>query len=219
MSGYATENINVYSDKSSGSQSVGSIKSGESVTVTDNSDCDWAKVQLSDGISGYVNQDLFIVELKNMKRLSFTPEETPNINSQITSNMYAGDFVLLENSVTLKEGETYLISPTLSTNYGASGLMYYNSSDNDVASVSSVGRITANSEGQAVITVTSPFSEKSQSMSITVEKTKAIRSLLLSLLRKPQNPEAQAEILKYWKQRFPYMLGKAIRLRFSVIQI
>ena len=170
MSGYATENINVYSDKSSGSQSVGSIKSGESVTVTDNSDCDWAKVQLTDGTSGYVNQDLFIVELKKYEAPSFTPEETPNINSQITSNMFAGDFVLLENSVTLKEGETYLISPTLSTNYGASGLMYYNSSDNDVASVSSVGRITANNEGQAVITVTSPFSEKSQSMSITVEK-------------------------------------------------
>lgn len=168
MSGYADENINVYSDKSSGSQNLGSIKTGDKVTVVDNSDSDWAKVKLPDGTQGYVNQDLFTVELSKYASPVFSPDETPNWFSQLSTNIFADDFVMTETSVYVKSGETYQLTPIMSSNYGASGLFYYDSGDKEIAQVSASGKITGLIPGKTEITVTSPFTEKSVTVQVTV---------------------------------------------------
>lgn len=168
MSGFSDAVASVYSNKSADSEIVGKIQSDEQVTVVDNSDYDWSEVKLADGTIGYVKQDNFTVEFTKYKMIDFNPEDTPNLYTNGTSNMFSGDFVLTEKSITLKERESYMISPVMSTNFGVSGILYYNSSDNQVATVSSVGKITAVGEGKAVITVISPFSEKSRSLEVNV---------------------------------------------------
>lgn len=169
MNGYGTENIYVYSDKSTYSQTVGNVSAGVTITVTDNSDSQWTKVKLFDGTEGYVSASAFVVELIASDTPGFLPEETPNIGSQLSSNAFADDFVLLESNVVLSEGETYCISPISSTNYSASGMYDYSSSNGRVVSVSETGKLTAIDEGKAVVTVTSPFSGKADTLNITVE--------------------------------------------------
>ena len=168
MYGYSDAVMSVYSEKSSDSETVGKIQADQQVTVVDNSDYDWSEVKISDGTVGYVKQDTFTVEFTKYERPDFNPEDTPNIYTNSSPNMFSGDFVLTEKSVTLKERETYMISPVMSSNFGASGILYYQSSDDQVATVSSVGKVTAVGEGKAVITVTSPFFEKSISLDIKV---------------------------------------------------
>lgn len=168
MSGYAKENINVYSGKSEDSQIAGSIKAGEKVTVSDNSDSDWAMVQLSNGTQGYVSQSLFVVELSKYESPSFSPDETPNWTVSLTQSIILDDFVLTDSNVFVKTGETYQLTPVVSSNYGASGLFYYKSADENVAEISSAGKITGVSPGETTVTVTSPFSGKSLETTVTV---------------------------------------------------
>lgn len=168
MSGYAEKNINVYAEKSSGSQIAGSIRSGETVTVTDNSDPDWAKVKLSGGAEGYADKEMFVIELSKYSAPEFSPDETPGWFSKLSLNIFSDDFVMTETNVTVKAGESCRLTPILSTNYGVSGLFYYRSSDEKVAEVSSSGNVTGVTPGIAVITVTSPFSGKSAEVTVTV---------------------------------------------------
>lgn len=57
--------------------------------------------------------------------------------------------------ITVKSGETYKINPIILSACGLQGTFYYTSSDEDIASVSKNGEISAISEGEAIITVTS----------------------------------------------------------------
>lgn len=170
MNGYASQNTAVYSDKSTYAQTVGSIAAGTTASIIDNSDSEWAKVRLSDGAEGYAKSSMLVVEFVTVETPDFSPDETPNIGAQLSANSFADDFVLLEKEIVLEQGETYLISPVSSTNYSASGMYDYASSNEKVASVSSVGMIKAEGAGECVITVASPFSGKESAINVTAEE-------------------------------------------------
>lgn len=186
MSGYAKERTSVYSEMSTYSQILGELSAGGTLTVTDNSDNEWVKVITSEGREGYVKSSMFVVEFTAEESPVFFPENTPNIGSQISKNTLADDFVLLENEIVLEEGEEYYISPVSSTNNSSSGMYDYKSSDTGVASVSSVGSIKAAGEGEAYITVTSPFTGKEESLKVKVTEGYTVNPPVIDPTDPPQ---------------------------------
>ncbi len=80
-----------------------------------------------------------------------TPSDTPSKNEDIS----VSGITLKETSKELEIGETYQITPTLTPSNATNTLVSYSSSNENVASVSLLGLVTAKSAGKATIVVTS----------------------------------------------------------------
>lgn len=196
MFGYASENINVYAGKSSDSEIAGNIKTGDRVTVADNSDSQWAEIILSDGTKGYVNQERFNIEFTKYSTPVFSPDETPNWFLNLSQNIVIDDFVMAESTIFVEEGKTCQLTPVLSTNFSASGMFYYESMDNETAEVSSTGKVTGICPGETKIKVTSPFTGKSVSVSVIVLDNDSIGGETTEEPTEPDFSDGDFEILE-----------------------
>ena len=87
-----------------------------------------------------------------------------------------GDFIFVESislnksSISIKEGATYQLSPTVMPTTATDKSVSWSSSNTNVATVNSIGKVTGVSAGTATITVWSSDGKKSATCQVTVER-------------------------------------------------
>ncbi len=209
MSGKTTDAVNLRSGKGTSYSSLAVIPNSTTVTVTDNSDEDWAKVTYSSK-SGYVKKDYLTVMFALSADEAVTPSysyPSPSYSSlphwysysytdSVLGNYYNSfsKLVLNKSSLKLDPYDIYKLAPLMSGDKPVSEHTSYISSNPSVASVTDSGVVSAVSSGTATITVTDLVSMCSVECAVTV--TGSVVAPTQAPTQKPTQAPTQAPTQK-----------------------
>ncbi len=178
--GVTTDDVNFRKGPSTEYESISVLSNDTQFKVVDNSRELWVKVNVN-GTEGYIYRSYTSLEIVLSTVTVVTPDwfESSRLD-EITGGSYdAGDYEgalsakLSDKKITLDEGKIHTLSILVSDGNPLQNATDFKSSDNSVATVSSVGTIKGVAQGEAVIIAILPWGEQ-LSCAVTVKASENI---------------------------------------------